>query len=158
MKKIISLFFVFSFIFCLAGCTPDLESERMAVMEENLKTENILEKYNKSIGNIEYFNLAFIDSVGYSFDEKVNNYGFNVTPYIDSIHEKITQNCETVEQFSGIEVDENVVYGSLSFDFKPFFVEETGKVEEYIFISGDYVEIVLIVYWNDGKIEDIVFQ
>ena len=76
----------------------------------------------------------------------------------DSIHKKISQNCETVRKFSNINIDESTVLGSLSFEFIPFLVQETGEIEEYIFINGDYTEIVLIVYWDNGKIKDIMFE
>jgi hypothetical protein len=43
-------------------------------------------------------------------------------------------------------------------EFIPFFISETGEIEEYIFINSEYIAITLVVYWNNGEIEDIVFQ
>ena len=158
MKRIISFLFLFSFIFCLTGCNSDLENRQKDIEEENLKIENVLENYNNTIGNVDAFNYIFMDTLTFSFDERIDNYGFNVSSYIDSIHKKISQNCETVRKFSNINIDESTVLGSLSFEFIPFLVQETGEIEEYIFINGDYTEIVLIVYWDNGKINDIMFE
>ena len=142
----------------MTGCNSDLENRQKDIEEENLKIENVLENYNNTIGNVDAFNYIFMDTLTLSFDERIDNYGFNVSSYIDSIHKKISQNCETVRKFSNINIDESTVLGSLSFEFIPFLVQETGEIEEYIFINGDYTEIVLIVYWDNGKIKDIMFE
>ena len=49
-------------------------------------------------------------------------------------------------------------YEKIEMEFIPFFISETGEIEEYIFINSEYIAITLVVYWNNGEIEDIVFQ
>lgn len=161
MRKIYSFLIIFLCVFTLTSCSTDLESKRFEVIEENLKTENVVEKYNKTMDNIEDFNVLFETSVRVSINTdntELNNYGFTVTSYIDSIKEKVSENLEIVRQQYNIEVTEEDVYEKIEMEFIPFFISETGEIEEYIFINSEHIAITLVVYWNNGEIEDIVFQ
>ena len=158
MRKIYSFLIIFLCVFTLTSCSTDLESKRFEVIEENLKTENVVEKYNKTMDNIEDFNVLFETSLRDSIKTELNNYGFTVTSYIDSVKEKVSENLEIVRQQYNIEVTEEDVYEKIEMEFIPFFISETGEIEEYIFINSEYIAITLVVYWNNGEIEDIVFQ
>ena len=160
MKKIYELVGLFSFVFLVSlFCFSDKGTEelRLSVIEENIRTENVIKKYNKTIEEINSFNTLFEVSLKETIKEDLNKYGFIVSPYIENTREKINTNVEVYNQTVSEDVLIETVYEEMQVEFIPLFVSETGAIEEYISINSSCVDIKLVIYWDNGEIRDIQF-
>ena len=163
--KILYIFFVFILLFSLVGCSSvELEKESIKVKEENMKTNLIIDEYTLNMKAVKAFNIDFVDSFfkeGYSFsnytdivtmESNIQNVKFQIESKIKEYgivfqydEEQIKEELERF--YTGLKDGSNIV-------FYPFFNENTGHIEEHIYISYLSSQIEVIVNWENGKIVD----
>lgn len=163
--KILYIFFVFILLFSLVGCSSvELEKESIKVKEENMKTSLIIDEYTLNMKAVKAFNIDFVDSFfkeGYSFNNytDISTIGSNIQNVKVQIEENIKE-YGNVFQYEEEQIRDEIesfytsLKGGSNIVFYPFFNEDTGYIEEHIYISYLSSQIEVIVNWENGKIVD----
>ena len=137
----------------MTGCSSDLEERRLAMVESNMKVDNIMTSYNKNndiAGTFDY-DLEVLLQTSYE--------DFYTEIYDNACLEKYFS--EDTEYYSSILTLRGVIESAgneFKYETYHFLDETTGNIEDFIIVKLPYETYFMTSIWENAEIVKISLE
>lgn len=146
MKKVISICCFCMLLFSLTACnSKELEEQRLEIVEKNVNIQRVNETFKENLSVVEEFNIIFDSCFLTSSEENLEKLD-DYLNYSRSLKETVIYLRETFNS------------DSVTLEYYPFLIEETGDICEYIILNNSIDSVYLILNWEDSKIVFYSFE